>query len=122
MQIARQQVRAVGLDHQPVGRNRAHQGHEMRAATLVVDPTRDADRESEIEARRELCSGARETVGYGARGERGRMLAQNRDEVLMRIALMEEHGLADTRRDFELASECGALRIARREVAEVIEP
>src|SRR5688500_20376444 len=50
------------------------------------------------------------------------MLAQDRDEILVGIALVEEDGLSDLRGDLELPGECAALRVARREIPEIIEP
>ena len=49
LQVARQQVRRVGLDQQPVERDLAHQFAQVLAAALVADPAGDADRQAEVE-------------------------------------------------------------------------
>src|SRR4051812_16014925 len=94
----------------------------MLAAPFVANPPGDADRKTEIQAIGELGSGAGEAVRDGAGRERLRMLAKNRNEILMRIALMQEHRLADACGNAELLRERSALHIARREIAEVVEP
>ena len=50
------------------------------------------------------------------------VLAQDGDEILMRIALMQEHGLAGGGGDLELPAEGATLQVARGEVAEIVEP
>jgi hypothetical protein len=50
------------------------------------------------------------------------VLAQYGDEIIVRVALVQEHRLADLRGELELAVERLPLRGARREVAEIIEP
>ncbi len=48
-----------------------------------------------------------------ARGDPWPMFREDRHEVLVRIALVQEHGLAGRRRDLELRRERRALRRAR---------
>ena len=50
------------------------------------------------------------------------MFAQDGDEIVVRVALVQEHGLAGGGRDLELPAEGAALQIARREVPEIVEP
>ena len=68
-------------------------GSQMRAATLVADPAGDADREPEIEVGVQLLGVAGEAMRDAAplRG----VLAQDREEVLVRVALMQEHRLVE---------------------------
>jgi hypothetical protein len=54
--------------------------------------------------------------------ECGAMLLQDRHKIGVRIALMQEDGLADARRELELAMERLSLYGARREIAKIIEP
>src|SRR5579875_1429665 len=55
-------------------------------------------------------------------GKAAAMLAHDGEEVVVRVALMQEHGLAHARSDRELASEGPALHVARGEVAVIVEP
>src|SRR5688572_843847 len=79
-QIARQEIWAVGFEHESSRRNVAHQGQKMRAASLVVDPAGDADRETHVQTRGELCTSARETVRDSTVRQCAPMFAQYRDE------------------------------------------
>jgi hypothetical protein len=58
----------------------------------------------------------------GAGSKRARVLSQNGDEVIMRIALMQKDRLADARGDLELSRERGSLHVAGRKIPKVIEP
>ena len=53
-EIARQEVRRIGLDEQPVERDQRHGRPQLGAAALVADPTRDADVQIELEIGVEL--------------------------------------------------------------------
>src|SRR5215472_13761052 len=118
-EIARQKVRAVRLEQELARRYRAHQRHEVRSAALVADPAGDADREAEREVGIEL----RLSAGEAVRDARvpGAVLAQDRDEVRMGVALVQEHRLAEERGKLELAVKGLPLRLARGEIAKVIE-
>ena len=50
------------------------------------------------------------------------MFAQDGDEVVVRVALVQEHGLAGGGGEFELPAESAALQIARGKVAKIVEP
>jgi hypothetical protein len=90
-------------------------------AALVANPTRDADVEVELEIRLELSRAAGETV-CDAAGETRALRCKHRDELVVRVTLVQEQGFADFGRELELRREGVALRIARRVVAEEIEP
>ncbi len=93
----------------------------MRAAALVADPAGDADREPELQITlRAPARRAGEAVRHAAPA-RG-VLAQDGDEIGMRVALVQEYRLADARGELELAVKGLLLRGARGEVAEIIEP
>ncbi len=49
------------------------------------------------------------------------MLAQNRDEIAVRVALVQKDGLAEPLGELQLAMERLLLRGVRREIAEVVE-
>jgi hypothetical protein len=51
LQVARQQVRAVRFEQQPLGGNRADDFAQVQSAPLVRDPAGDANVESEVEVR-----------------------------------------------------------------------
>ena len=57
-----------------------------------------------------------------AAGEARPILAQDRNEILVRVALMQEHRLAQLDGELQLLAKRCQLRLARREIAEVIEP
>ena len=119
-QIARQQVRTVGLEQQPLGRHLWHEGSEVCAAALIGDPAGDTDRETELQVALQLLLRAGEAVRDAV--PVGRVLAQYGDEIIVRVALVQEHRLADLRGELELAVKRLLLRGARREVAEIVEP
>ena len=87
---------------------------QLPATPLVANPAGDADREAERAIGLELERTARETVGNCAH-EAPRIVGENGDKVLVRVALVQEHGLTDVNRDFQLRDEGGALRGARAE-------
>ena len=74
-----------------------------------------------VEAFETLGLGAGETV-HDRRRDAAFVLAQDRDEIGVRIALVQKQRLAGVDRDVELALERPALRRARREIAEVVQP
>ena len=119
--IAWQKVGAVGFEHQLCGGNLTHQRQQVRASPLVVDPAGDADVESQLKTVLELVCLTREAVRDGACRKRVRVFSQNRDEVCMRIALMQEDRLAHSRGDLQLSRERSSLHVARRKIAKVIE-
>ncbi len=85
----------------------------MSAAALIADPARYADVEPHVEVILQLVRLAGEAMGDGARSQRAFMLSQDGDKVFVRIALMQEHGLAQPGRDLELPRKRGALHVAR---------
>jgi len=91
----------------------------VRAAALVADPTGDTDREPKPEIGGKLFGWPREAMCDAPPG-RG-VLAQDGDEIRMRVALVEENRFAELACELELAVEGGLLRSARRVIPEVIE-
>src|SRR3989440_6666806 len=61
-EIARREVRRVGLEEQPVARDLAHQLEQVPAAPLVADPAGDADVEAEVEVGLQLLLAAGKAV------------------------------------------------------------
>ncbi len=55
------------------------------------------------------------------RGNLRQPLDERRDEIGVRVALMQEHGLAAVDGELELRAERALLRVARRQVAKVVE-
>lgn len=92
----------------------------MQAAPLVADPTSDADVQAEIQIRARFFDAGREAMGDTA-GEARPEVAKDREEVGVRVALMEEHRFMKVSSQLQLFPERRALRIGRREVAEVVE-
>src|SRR6516225_10396178 len=119
-EVARQKVGTIGLEQQPLGRHLRHECREVRAAALIAEPARDADRKPQLQIAPQLLSRAGEAVRHAtpARG----VLAQYGEEIIVSVALVEEHRLANLRGELELAMERLLLRGPRREVAEIIEP
>ena len=56
-----------------------------------------------------------------AAGEAAAKILQNRRKVVVRVALVQEDGLAGLGRDFQLRDEGRALRIGRREIAKIVQ-
>src|SRR6185312_3868003 len=112
IEIPRQEIRAVRLEEEPASGDVPHQAGEVCAPPLIADPTGDSDRKAELEVTLELpCS-----VGEAMRdttGERRPVLAKDGDEVLMCLALVQEHGLAAAGGELELAMESLSLRRRR---------
>ena len=92
----------------------------MCAAALIGDPAGDTDREAELQVALQLLLRAGEAVRDAV--PVGRVLAQYGDEIIVRVALVQEHRLAGLRGELELAVKRLLLRGARREVAEIVEP
>src|SRR6185437_5539628 len=113
VQITREQIGTVRFEQQPVRGYAAHQGEEVSAAPLVADPAGDPNRETEVEISVELVGTAGETVGHASAEQRATVFPQNRQEVLVCIALVQEHGLADPCGQFELTMEGLLLHRAR---------
>src|SRR5262245_36885265 len=93
----------------------------MGAATFVADPAGDADVETDAKVVLQLVLLTGKAVSDCARSQRAGVLSQNGDKVFVRVALVQEHGLADSRRNLERPGERGTLHVARREIAEVIQ-
>lgn len=119
MKVAWHQIGCVGLEHEHRAGNLAHERQQMRAASFIANPTGDADEELQFEVALKLARGPGEAMRDGAAKPRT-MLTQNRDEIRVRIALMQEHGLAAGRGNFELAVEGLALRLRSGEIAIVV--
>ena len=90
----------------------------MRAAALVADPPGDPDCKPKPEITLKLGRVAGEAVGDAAPARC--VFTQDRGKVLVGIALVEEHRLADAACKFQLAVEGLLLHRARGEVTEVI--
>jgi len=119
-QVARQQVGRVGLHHQSMRGDVAHEFLQVGAAALVADPAGDADVAVEVEALEQLALAAGEAVHHHPR-QTVAQRAQDGHEIIVRVALVGEQRLAGLQCDAELALEGELLRRARRIVAEVIE-
>src|SRR6185436_3559254 len=109
LQVTRQQVRPVRLEQQPLGRNRAHDFAQVHSATLVRNPAGDADVQAEIEVLAGLGNPGGEAMRDAADQLRA-VFAQDSQEVVMGVALMQEYRLAQLNRKVELASEGDELR------------
>jgi len=92
----------------------------MMSAALIANPARDADIQIQIEIGASLIQTRREAM-RDATGQLRAMFAHDPHEILVRIALMQEHGLADLRGQLQLRLERLDLRLVRREVAKVVE-
>src|SRR5690348_1633682 len=120
MQIARQQIRRIGLDHQPIVRNQLREVAQMLPAAFVANPTRDTDIKPTLDIGDELVALAGEAMHDRARNAIAHIVEAG-DEIRMRIALMQEQWLAGFHADRELAFEGRDLRRVRRIVAVIIE-
>jgi uncharacterized protein len=116
----RQQVRRVRLDQHAIVGNARRELVERPAAALVADPARDADVaiEREVVLERGLRVGEAMHADFA---ELRAMRAQDRDEVRVRVALVQEQRLAQLDRERELRLERRALGVVRRVIAEVVE-
>jgi hypothetical protein len=117
---ARQQVGRVGFDHQPVRGNVLHQLAQVQAAAFVAQPAGDAHVPVLVQVIEQFLARAGEAV-HDRGAELAVEVAHRRHEVGVRIALVQEHGLARVRGDLQLHLEGAPLRRARREIAEVIQ-
>ncbi len=119
-EVARQQVGAVGLEHEPAGRYAADEGLQARAAPLVADPARDADVQPELEIGFEFVPGSGEAM-RNATLELPDLLAQDGKEIVVGVALVQKYRFSEVGGEFELAGEGAALHGPRAEVAVVVE-
>ena len=87
-------------------------------AALVADPAGDADIQAEIEIGARLVDPGGEAMRDAA--ARRADIAQDRQEILVRVALMQEDRLAHSRRA-QLLLERVQLRLARRKIPKVVE-
>jgi hypothetical protein len=87
LEVAGQEIRRIGLHHQPIGRNVRHGAAQVRAAALVADPTGDTDAEPERQVVLELGSAAGEAMSHSA-GKPAVKVLQYCLEILVGIALM----------------------------------
>ena len=92
----------------------------MCAATFVADPPGDADRQAGIEAVPQLALVTGEAM-RDAGAQPRQVVAQDRHEIRVRIALMQKDRPAGARGELELPAKCPLLRIVRCEVAEIIQ-
>src|SRR5688500_6059329 len=120
VQVARQKIRRVGSEQQAIGGYAPPELAQMQAAALVADPAGDADVEPEPQVIIELCVVAREAMRDTAREPRP-VLAQDSHERRVRVALMQENGLAAIDCELELAAENALLVGMRGEVAEIVQ-
>ena len=94
-------------------------GRRCAPAPCVADPAGYADEQLKFKVALKLGSRSREAMRYRA-AQSGAMLAQDCDEVRMRIALMQKHRLSCCDGKFELLLEGLPLRIMRGEIAIVV--
>src|SRR4051812_27715805 len=95
LQVSRQQVRAIRLDHQLAGGNAAHEWQQVSASALVADPASDTDVETHAQVVIQLVRLTCEAMSDAASSQRARVLSQDGDKVIVRVTLMQEHRLAD---------------------------
>src|SRR5688572_11564090 len=86
-QVARQEIRAVRLDQQPLRRDRAHDFAQMHPTALVADPTGDTDVQAEIEVSARLVDSRREAMRDAADEARS-VLAEDRLEFDVQVSYM----------------------------------
>ncbi len=86
---------------------------KLEAAPLIADPAGDADRQLKGQVVFEFALTAGEAVRNPA-GEAGAIFREDRGEVLVRVALMQEYRLRHAHRDFQLRDEGRALRRSGR--------
>lgn len=120
-QIARQQIGRIRLNDQPVGGNLSHHLAQVQAASFVADPAGDADVQVEIQIGTDFVHAGREAMRDTTHQARA-VLLQDRDEIFVGVALMQEYRFAQRNRQLQLAAKCVALRVARREIPEIVEP
>ena len=118
---ARQQIRRIGFDHQPVRRNMLHQFAQMQAAAFVAEPAGDADVPVPVQTVEQFLAGAGETMDH-RRAQATVEILHHRDEVIVRVTLVQEQRLAILGGQLQLALECPALCGPRREIAVVVQP
>ena len=119
MQVAWQQIGGIGLEQKLMRGYGAHERQEMCAAPFVADPAGDADEQLHFEVALKFAGSACEAMRH-CTAEAAAVFAQDRDEVRMGIALMEEDGFTGSGGEFQLPLEGVALHRGRRKVALVI--
>ncbi len=119
-QIARQQERRIGLDHQPVIRDVDNAGAQCPAAALVADPARDPNVQIQIEtAMQEGLIGGK-TMQHRCR-QGIAVLRHNGKKIGLGVALMEKGRFAVPRRACKLRRKCLALGRTGREITKIVE-
>lgn len=119
-QVARQQIRSIGLEQQPIGSDLTHERQQVGATPLVADPPGDADRQVHLQVGHELLVRARKTV-RDPTDQRRAVLPQNRYKIRVCVTLVQKNRLAHARGELQLAVKCLLLHGARRKVAKVIQ-
>ncbi len=117
-QVARREIGRIGLEQQALVRNVAHQLEQVRAAALVADPAGDADMEAEVEIGVQLVLLAGEAMRHRLAHA---MVAQDLGKARMRVARVQEEGLAQLQAELELRDEPFLLVGMRRVVAVEVE-
>jgi hypothetical protein len=92
----------------------------MRAAPFIADPAGDADGQLQFQITLKLARRSRKAMRHRST-QACAMLAQNRNEVRVRITLVQEHGLSRGSGEFQLAVESSTLRTMRGKIAVVVE-
>ena len=92
----------------------------MQPTALVADPTGDTDVQAEIEVSARLVDSRREAMRDAADEARS-VLAEDRQEFVVRVALMEKDRLARLSCEIELLPELRSLRCPRGNVAKVVQ-
>ncbi len=88
---------------------------------LIANPASDADEQSHLQVVAQLVRLTSKAMSNRPSRKRLRVLSQNSDKVLMRVALMQKKRLTDTRCNFQLTRKGRALHVAWRKVTEVVE-
>lgn len=88
----------------------------MRTAALIAEPAGDADVVIAVQIREQFVARAGEAMHH-RRTQAPLEAAHDGDEILVRIALVQEQRLAVVGRQLQLAFEGLALRRARRKIA-----
>mgnify|MGYP003520886974 CR=1 FL=1 len=89
LQVARQQVRGVGLHQQAVERDFAHQFAQVLAPAFVADPAGDADRQAQFQVVTQLAPVTGEAMSDAACEPR-QVVLENGDKSVVTIALVAE--------------------------------
>src|SRR5258706_15606748 len=89
-------------------------------AAIIAPPARHADMEIERQVVLEFGPPSGEAVRDAA-GQATAKILENGRKIAMCIALMEEDRLVRRHREFQLCDEGRALRVRRRQIAEIVE-